>query len=191
MKDDDLDLKTRAGLPDALRVLVKDYPRTGWETHPEFTGLVQFWMERHMEFRRLTAILQADAEAMLDRRLDAQDYATRLSRFGGMLLNSLHGHHHIEDDHYFPLLMGLDARITPGFDILETDHQVLNATLDRFAGSANAVLQADGDGVAHDAAGQFQRDLGGLARLLDRHLNDEEELVVPVILHTGSGNLGA
>ena len=39
-------------------------------------------------------------------------------------------------------------------------------------------------------AGAFQVELTGLERLLDRHLIDEEELIVPVILRYGSSGLG-
>ena len=52
---DDLALGVRAGLPDALRVLLADYPREGWESHPHFTGLVRFWLDRHLMFRPLQA----------------------------------------------------------------------------------------------------------------------------------------
>jgi hypothetical protein len=39
-------------------------------------------------------------------------------------------------------------------------------------------------------AGLFQGELIKLEELLDRHLTDEEELIVPVILKYGSADLG-
>ena len=88
-----IDLENRAALPEALRVLLDEFPRDDWQAHPNFAGLVQFWLEKHLMFRKLLDMLQTDSEAMLDRSLDAQQYAARLSRFGGMMLNQLHGHH--------------------------------------------------------------------------------------------------
>ncbi len=47
----DLPLETRAGLPDALRVLLRDYPRERWGGDPNFHGLVSFWLGMHLHFR--------------------------------------------------------------------------------------------------------------------------------------------
>ena len=38
--------------------------------------------------------------------------------------------------------------------------------------------------------GKFEADLTQLEQLLDRHLNDEEKLIVPVILKFGAPNMG-
>lgn len=56
-----LDLDLRTGLPDALRVLLKEFPRDGWDDHPGIEGLVRFWLDRHMMFRRIIARLILDA----------------------------------------------------------------------------------------------------------------------------------
>ena len=189
MAEADLSLDSRAGLPEPLRILLREYPREAWEAHPRFTGLVQFWLERHMTFRKLMEMLQSDIEAVLDRSLDPQQYAARLSRFGGMLVSQLHGHHQIEDAHYFPTLAGLDARVAPGFDILDRDHHALHDLIERFTVSANGVLRlaSEGGGVREGGAA-FGGELRHFERLLTRHLGDEEELVVPVILkHGGAG----
>jgi len=186
----DLLLANRSGLPEPLRVLLADYPRIGWEAHPNFSGLVQFWLERHLNFRKLCEVLTTDTMAVLERDLELQQYAGRMSRFGGMLLNQLHGHHQIEDHHYFPTLSKLDGRIEAGFDILEKDHEAMDGLLNRFATAANGVLNIVADEhKARDAAGEFLKEVKSFERMLDRHLNDEEELIVPVILKTGGGGL--
>ncbi|EPX86788.1 hemerythrin domain-containing protein [Salipiger mucosus] len=181
---DDLDLKTRSGLPEALRVLLQDYPREAWEADPGFSGLVQFWLERHMMFRRLTEAMQTDAEAEMDGRLDREAMAPRLARMGNMLIEQLHGHHQIEDHHYFPVLSGLDQRLTRGFEILDRDHHAMDGLLDRFARSANGVLQGQTE------TGPFRDELLSFSGMLERHLHDEEDLIVPVILRHGAGGLG-
>jgi iron-sulfur cluster repair protein YtfE (RIC family) len=187
----DLDLKARAGLPDALRVLLEEHPREAWEAHPNFSGLVQFWLERHMMFRRLLDLLEEDAKALRDRQMAAPDYAARLNRLGGALVQQLHGHHQIEDLHYFPTLARLDPRLTEGFDLLERDHEALDGLLHAFGQKAGAAVRAAAADEAQAAApiDDFARSLAPFERLLLRHLEDEEELVVPVILRADPGVL--
>ncbi|MDF0603955.1 hemerythrin domain-containing protein, partial [Psychromarinibacter sp. C21-152] len=121
----------------------------------------------------------------LDGRAGFETYAPRLSRYGGFFLNQLHGHHQIEDMHYFPQLVGLEPRIDRGFEMLEKDHESIDPMLQDFASSANAVLQPADDTAARDAARTFLERLDGFGALLERHLTDEEDIVVPVILKSG------
>ena len=188
---DALGLETRSGLPDALRVLLAEYPRAGWEADPNFQGLVAFWLGRHMMFRRLTDLLRRDAEKALDGDMDPARHAAGVSRHGAMLVGELHGHHQIEDVHYFPLLAAREARIARGFDILDLDHKALDLHLAEFVTAANGVIGSlEPGGAARDAAGALHGSVAQLQRFLDRHLIDEEELVVPVILKHGSQGLG-
>ncbi|MEW9921146.1 hemerythrin domain-containing protein [Marimonas sp. MJW-29] len=171
-------LHQRKALPDALRVLAEQYPRAQWEGHPNFGEMIQFWMQRHLMFRQLMQLLREDAQGLLDKKMPFETYAQRLSHYGGTFLNQLHGHHQIEDAHYFPQLVQLDPRLERGFELLETDHEAIDPLLHDFAGAANAVLQGG-------EAGAFLRKIEGFEKLLDRHLVDEEDIVVPVVLHTG------
>jgi len=184
----DISLLERGALPDALRVLVAEIPRETWEAHPHFGGIVQFWLERHLMFRDLLARLRAETESVIDRRIASEAYAPVLSRVGGTFLNELHGHHHIEDAHYFPRLVTLDTRVARAFDILDADHKTLDGLLNRFADGANGVLRAQGNGMrdgVREAAARFGGELETLAGFIDRHLIDEEEIIVPVILKSG------
>jgi len=186
----DLSLDTRTGLPEALRLLLEDYPRDGWQADPGFHGLVSFWLERHMMFRQLMAQMAQDTETFLDGRADPRRFAQGIARYGGAFVNQLHGHHQIEDHHYFPILRDREPRIAHGFDLLDADHHALDGILDRFVGQANAAIQtADGPG-AKTAAGVLHGGLADLERLIDRHLTDEEDLIVPVILRDGPSGLG-
>lgn len=179
----DLDLATRDRMPEALRVLLADFPRQGWQAHPHFAGLVQFWLDRHLMFRNLTSALQTDVEAALDQKLDPQQHKARLSRYGGMLVSQLHGHHQIEDQHYFPVLSRMKSKLQRGFDILDKDHHAMDGLLDRFTKAANGVLQGSG------GAGAFHTEVLSFGKMLDRHLEDEEDLIVPVILKNGPEGL--
>lgn len=186
-----LSLIERASLPDALRVLLAEYPRAGWEQDPGFNGLIQFWLDRHLMFRRLMSEMTKGTEALLDRKTKAEQYLSMVSRYGGMFVNGLHEHHTIEDTYYFPKLVTKDARIEKGFDILDRDHHDLDALLADFVSRANEVINLGGSREKlQTAAGHFQSELAMLTRLMDRHLVDEEELIVPVILRYGATDLG-
>lgn len=186
MTDASLELDTRRRLPDALRALVEEIPRESWRSHPNFDQLVSFWLDRHMMFRQLMEMLQTDARALIDNRLDQRDYANRLGRFGGTFVNELHGHHTIEDHHYFPVLSAAEPDFARGFEILDCDHHAIDAVLNGFVERANAVLRSGQDkNLFRDATGRLSEEMTAMARLLDRHLEDEEELVAPVLLRHG------
>jgi Hemerythrin HHE cation binding domain. len=190
MELDALHLETRSGLPEPLRVLLAEYPREGWAAHENFQGMVQFWLERHMMFRKLMGMLREDAEALLDGKMAPQAYGARLGRFGGLFVNELHGHHQIEDVHYFPTLQRQEARVAAGFDILDRDHHAIDAHLNGFVEAANGTLkQIETPARMREDAGALHGHLTRLEGFLERHLTDEEELVVPVILKYGAAAL--
>lgn len=171
-------LATRQELPDALTVLLHEFPRLRWAEHPNFGRLADFWMQRHGMFRQLCGVLEQDVIALQDKQMGFDAYAPRLSRFAGMLLNELHGHHQIEDVHYFPKLSQLDPRLERGFDLLDADHHSMDSLLHAMATGANGVLQGGEPGPFADQLADFRR-------MLFRHLEDEEDLIVPVMLKTG------
>lgn len=179
----DTALQTRMRFPDELRQLLQDYPRGTWETHQNFDGLVAFWLDRHMMFRKLTETIRTDAEAAVDKGLAVAAHQARLSRFGSMLVQNLHGHHQIEDHHYFPKLIGLESRLKRGFDILDKDHHAMDGLLEQFTKAANSLIGGQLE------PGKFLEEFDGFGRMLNRHLEDEEDLIVPVILRHGPADL--
>jgi iron-sulfur cluster repair protein YtfE (RIC family) len=185
----DLDLARRTGLPEALRALVAAYPREAWEAHPHFAGLVRFWLERHLMFRRLDAALAAETQAAISGDVDPRAFAATLARLGSAFTGELVAHHHVEDMHYFPLLERREGRLARGFAMLDRDHHALDAHLAAYAEAANAVLRKTGAPDLPDRIGAFEEQARRLGSLLDRHLIDEEDLVVPVILKHGPGGL--
>lgn len=179
-----LALEVRTGLPDALRVLLAEYPRELWEQDAGFSQLIRFWLDRHVMFRRIMQAMQEGTQAALAKSLEPEAYARQLSRYGGMFVGELHMHHTIEDTQYFPLMKTLDSRISAGFEILDRDHHTIDARLQSFATQANDLLQGVGnnDAAAMSKFGPLLEELGLLEGFLNRHLIDEEELIVPVLL---------
>ncbi len=176
------DLETREGLPDALRVLLEQFPRSDWERHPNFDGLTRFWLDRHLMFRDVLGRLRTNSEGFLDGKEDARSYAHCVQRLGGFFLNELHTHHYMEDHHYFPQLQSLEAQLVHGFEILDTDHHALDAHIRGTADVMNACLRAEDSNAERTAAGALMEQLQCFETFMDRHLTDEEELIVPVIL---------
>lgn len=173
------------GLPDEMRLLLDAYPRESWSAHPGFREKTRQWLDAHRMFRHMARHLRLDAEAYLDSTLAPEDFAARLSRVGGALVGSLHGHHRWEDRSYFPELSAADPRFDAGLQVLEQDHADLDLVLDRFTRTANRaikLIQLD-EAQARDEIGQLHGTAQTIEAFLARHLTDEEELAVPIILH--------
>ena len=176
-------LDTRSGLPDALRVLLDEYPREAWQAHDNFGSLIQFWLERHLMFRKLMTTMTDETERALNGELEARMLGMRLSRYGSLFVGELHGHHTVEDTHYFPKIKTLEVNLERGFDILDRDHKDLDGHLELFANDANSLLsKISADSEWRSECEAMRKGLKRLERFLERHLTDEEELVVPVLL---------
>ena len=172
-------------MPSEMQSLLRAYPRDAWEQHPGFRDKTQHWLAAHKMFRQLGRVLRKETERYLDKARAPDDYAARLSYYGDALVQNLHGHHHWEDHNFFPELLAAEPRLDAGFDILEKDHEYLDRILDSFAKTANRaikLIQLD-EQQARDEAGKLHRIAETIEALLHRHLGDEEELAVPIILH--------
>ncbi|MEO0912339.1 MAG: hemerythrin domain-containing protein [Pseudomonadota bacterium] len=187
MQNDAWGLLVRDGLPEHLRVLADLYPREGWAGHSNFDDLTRFWLERHLMFRRLQGMLLEVTEASLD-GADPRETGRNIHRLAGTLIGELHTHHGIEDHHYFPMLKAKDARLVQAFELLDRDHHAMDGLLEALVERTNGALQAlGGDGRA--AMGALREEVVRFETFLNRHLTDEEEIVVPVILEHGGADL--
>lgn len=180
-----LPLETRERLPDALRVLVEKYPRDIWEGHENFDGLVKFWLERHMMFRKLLGLMKTDIEQFCANSLESTVFRQRIARLGNMFVGELHMHHNVEDHQYFPILKRQEPRLERGFEILDHDHHAIDGHLELFTNNANAVLEAS-EKTMTERSENLHEQLIMIEGFLNRHLTDEEELVVPIVLKYGA-----
>lgn len=190
--DDSHDLLTRTGLPDDLRLLHAQYPRGEWQRHDNIHGMAGFWLQRHDMFREMGKMLTGGIGDYREGRTDAQGFARffvpRLNHF----LGHLDGHHNVEDQHYFPVFAQAEPRLARGFDILDSDHHMIHEALERNAEAANSFLRAleqDTDRQRF-AADDYARENDRLIAMLARHLDDEEDLIIPLILDRGDHALG-
>ncbi len=186
-----LDLQSRTGWPEDLRTLLEKYPREVWQKHENLGDLARFWLERHDGFRQLGGALKTATAEFREGTLAPGEFrrffAPRLQFF----LESLQGHHHIEDFQFFPIFRAAEARLAKGFDVLEGDHESIHTEILRVVESANGLLRTmEGDAGARRTATNLYADASErLLKFLVRHLGDEEDLIVPVILDQGERKL--
>jgi hypothetical protein len=185
-------LLTRSGLPDDLRWLVERYPREQWSNHAGLGGMASFWLQRHAMFRELGTMLNSGIGDYRDGKFAAPEFALWFAPRLRFFLHQLQGHHQVEDLHYFPLFAEAEQRLKRGFDILDSDHHVIHDALERNAEAGNAFLRAlqENQDRQRVAADVYAEENARLIAMLVRHLDDEEDLIIPLILDRGEEGLG-
>jgi hypothetical protein len=188
----DLDLDTRAGWPDELRFYLEQYPRPAWPGHVNLGELSRFWLSIHDGFRQIGGELQAKTTDFREGGVPPEEFRAWLGPRLQTLLSHLHGHHQIEDYQFFPLFSAAEPRLVRGFEVLERDHGQIHETIVGVVDTANTLLRASpADLDLIRRSGDAYADNGeALLRQLDRHLGDEEDLIIPLILDRGEASLG-
>ncbi|MGB7660768.1 MAG: hemerythrin domain-containing protein [Pseudolabrys sp.] len=187
-----LALVRRSGWPEDLRVLVARYPREQWDAHPNLGEMARFWLSRHAMFRELSTAIEQIAAPFRAGRIPPQEFARQFVPRLQFMIDQLNVHHQIEDLHYFPIFRAADERLARGFDVLEGDHHHIHADMARTAETANALLrslQGGGDTMVR-CSDDYADASGVLLKGLVRHLDDEEDLIVPLILDRSEEALG-
>jgi hypothetical protein len=167
-----------------LERLLERHPRATWPSARSATAA--FWLGVHEHLRRDAAGLAAASD-------DYRDSPARLAvvaapRLRG-LIAAMHGHHQVEDFHYFPEFRRTKPALAAGFDRLEHEHASLSrnveaalAALGELRGAAELTTET----VTQQLAAQRYIDAAAeLCVALLRHLDDEENLVVPLLLEGG------
>ena len=187
-----LALARRNGWPEDLRVLVERFPREQWQGHANLGEMARFWLSRHDMFRELATMIASIEAQFREGTLSPAEFPRQLVPRLQFLLSQLNVHHQIEDLHYFPIFRAAEARLVRGFDVLEGDHHAIHADMAATAETANALLRAlAGEPQALRRCGDdYAAASGALLKGLIRHLDDEEDLIVPLILDRGEEALG-
>lgn len=172
-------------MPEEMRFLLQTYPRDTWDGHPGFREKTRHWLGAHRMFRRVAERIRLDTQAVLNKEIAIDDYAGRLSNLGGNLVANLHGHHGWEDRSYFPELAAADPRFNAGLELLEQDHLDLDIVLDDMTRKSNRVIKLAtlDEAQAREETNAVLPAATAIEMFLKRHLSDEEELAVPIILH--------
>jgi hypothetical protein len=187
-----LDLESRLGWPEELRILLREHPRETWSEHPNLGRLARFWLDIHNGFRGYAAMLKDSAGEFREGLVTPERFRAELAPRLQVFLSHLEGHHQIEDFQFFPAFSAAEPRLLKGFEVLETDHEAIHAAMDRLVETANGFMRApatDSDRMRY--AGDAFVDSGDrLIRMLGRHLDDEEDLIIPLILERTEPGLG-
>lgn len=173
-------LAARTCLPLAFRYLLDDFPRDRWSAALDETAA--FWLQMHAGFRGhqthmagLVGHWRANGDlAALHRQL-----IPALQAF----LQHLDGHHRIESGQYFPMMRRIEPKIGTGIDLLDRDHDVIHETLEALFQGGLAFHQAVASNApdAADKAARLSDLINSGTRPLLRHLEDEEDIVIPLI----------
>jgi iron-sulfur cluster repair protein YtfE (RIC family) len=187
-----LALASRSGWPEELRVLLERYPREQWQGHANLGEMARFWLSRHDMFRELAGTIDDVAARFRAGSLPAAEFPRQFVPPLQFMLQQLGTHHQIEDLHYFPIFRAADERLARGFDVLEGDHHAIHADMAATAEAANALLRALGgkDDALRQRGEDYAKASGALIKGLVQHLNDEEDLIVPLILDRSEQVLG-
>lgn len=178
-----------SALSEELRFLVRQHPRESWPGHARLGALASFWLQRHQAFRELDEILRVGSQDALDQQHEPQQLRCWLRQHLHILLWQLQEHHQVEDQHYFPIFRRIEPRLAAGFELLERDHDTLDLELVGLVHAGNRVLER-ADGHPGIFRGRLERYIDSqrvLGSSLLRHLDDEEDLVIPLLLERGEG----
>ncbi len=154
--------------------------------------MVHFWLDKHDYFRRQCSTLQSATGDYREQRTTPPDFGVWLApRLQGFIAH-LHGHAQIEDLHYFPAFRAAEQRLATGIDTLAQDHELLHEGIGDIIETVNEFITA----ISADSTSNLdvQRRLGDrfadtseiLYRRLLRHLDDEEDLIIPLMLDRGT-----
>ena len=174
---------SRQGLPEEVRNRLIVLPRDEWREHENYLISNARPLQRnHNSLKRQARHYHASLERLLNQRESAgadTDGMVEVEQLGKSLLRNLHSHHGYEDSSVFPVLCRDHPRLTAGFDLLEQDHGVLETSLEELDRNLRRFAEHNpATRVISEAHAQADK----LIRLLHRHMDDEEEIIMPIYL---------
>jgi hemerythrin-like domain-containing protein len=178
-------IETRKGLSADLRELLFAIPPDEWPAHVNYAGAAAFWQGVHRSLLSESGAFAAGLDqlsGMSPGEMQGGLLMNDLRHLGRHLLGHAHTHHHVEDDHYFPRFKLRYPQLGRPIDLLDGDHRVLEETLDA-VGRHIEGFSAGKSG--RDEIGAALNDAHKLDRILQRHLADEEDIVIPALLKKG------
>jgi hypothetical protein len=175
-------LLKRSGLTDALRKLLFDTPKEEWSGHENYWRGAEMWQGIHRSLLHESGLFVSGLEKLADMpqgEMQSGLLLNNVRHLGGHLIGHAHVHHHVEDDHYFPRFKEVFPQLGRPIDLLDCDHRVLEETLDAVEGHVRAL---HAENAVRDRVGAALEDARKLDRILNRHLEDEEDIVIPALL---------
>lgn len=184
---------TRVGISQALRETLFELPREQWGQNPGFHEEPLFWLQIHRGLLQASATLPEQCKVLLNHPdSDPQGEAFRvIFEFASRLVHHAHQHHHIEDSHFFPLFTQRFPELIHPIMLLDGDHKVLSEVLDDMEQATRLMYAASCDSSRLASTSQRLIDnmlasATSLDTLFRRHISDEEEICIPIMLKMNS-----
>ena len=157
--------------------------RQDWSKHPAFAGSAAFFIAYHGNLLNTINNLVSQLETLIQLNQSKGYSPTQLQpvlRSGLYLVEKAHHHHQIEDASYFPQFRKMLPQFSTAMDLLDDDHLVLDEALHRLK---HTIQQAYGQALlsSYYVADLYQQ-AKVLKKVLARHLQDEEEIIIPIFL---------
>ena len=177
-QNQELHVTTRTGFPASLKTDLIDGNFTNWKQHPKFLMSGAALHAFHNRLRKACDTLTNELGNEASSHNKDAIYHWRLPAFGQQIIEVAHSHHHAEDNFYFPQYRALFPQLDRPLDLLDGDHRVLEQSLDDLQASLGKLSESstvDKWEKSRDIAEE-------LGRVINRHLDDEEEIVMPAII---------
>jgi len=182
---DSTDLDHRSGLAQELRFLLERHPREQWATRMPIGSTARMWLERHDWFRHHSRTLIAGVSEFREGHIGPAKLGSWLRPRLRLLVSHLEGHHQVEDQAYFPMFTAAEPRLARGLDMLESDHHAIHARLiemEAASGALASALRGSDPYARMRSSDRIATALEGFLKPLDRHLADEEDIVIPLMI---------
>ena len=137
------------------------------------------WLKVHTNIRKRQRILVQISEAYISGEFDWSEYRSQILKRINMHVLKLHQHHGVEDEGFFPEFVSMYPKLAPAFEILGHDHEYLNELLDKLQIQNDMLARSEVEDKA--LAEELHKTLVAVTDLLQQHLTDEEDLVIPIL----------
>ncbi|KGJ88191.1 hemerythrin domain-containing protein [Colwellia psychrerythraea] len=179
-------VEQRKGLPAAIKYQLLPLEREQWSKHSRYAGKASFFIQYHGDLLATAAYLKHSLHTLLDSSqtvLNWQQLKGPLSAAQNLVAKA-HNHHRIEDHVYFPQFRQIMPQLSKGIDLLDKDHKSLDLALDALSTMVmNMVMTLNqGNVINKQQVNMLQDHALHLQRILQRHLHDEEEVIIPIFL---------
>lgn len=157
--------------------------RLAWDNDSRFLGWPAHLQRLHAAISEASARLIGGLEVALgEPEGSAQELMglTGMNRLGLDLVSHVHGHHIFEDSNVLPGFLGRFPQLASAIDLLENDHQVLDQALGQ---SEQVFARLRGGEISKSQIGKALEQAKVLNKILNRHTYDEEDILIPAMLH--------
>lgn len=188
----------RGAMPEASLFLTDAYPRADRAQHRDLCSTGRAWLGNHGYFRDLIVSLDGTLARVDPFSLNTRAFSDELSLKVQRLLGGLSGHHRVEDEHYFPAFRAAEPRLGVGIDVLDADHHFIHGAIVSMSETAVRIINEFAGPIPTPGATRghlrddFRNEVRHFGAAMTRHLDDEEDLVIPFLLHrNGAAPLAA